>query len=106
MTRATTLTLCAFAGLLTLSGCDQLDPMLRTDRWEPTGANAGNIAAMVADPHDLIRGHGDLFRESNDQSLAATRIMTDQPKAFSGGGGGGGAAPSGGGSGAPASPGS
>jgi len=98
MTRITPLTFLALAGLLTLSGCDQLDPMLRTDRWQPTGANAGNIAAMVADPRDLISGHGDIFRESNDQGLAVTHIVTDQPKPFTSGGGGGGS--SGGASGA------
>lgn len=109
MARATILKLLALAGLVVLAGCDQLDPMLRTDRWQPTGANAGNIAAMVANPQDLIRGHGDIFRETNDQALAAGHILNDQPKPLaqgqgsssgsSGGGGGGGS----GGSGSPGS---
>ena len=99
MTRAATLSLLALGGLLMLAGCDQLDPMMRTDRWQPSGANAGNLAAMVADPHDLIRGRGDIFRDSNDQALAVTRIDTDQAKAFSGGGGSSGGSSGGGGSG-------
>ena len=58
MSRSMTLSVAFTAGLLALAGCDSRDPYLRTDVWQPTGANAGNIAAMVADPHDLISGRG------------------------------------------------
>lgn len=86
------------AGLLALAGCDQLDPQLKTDAWRPTGANAGNIAAMVADPHDLISGHGTMFHDVHAPALAVDHLWLDQPKPLvssTGGSGGGGASPSG-----------
>jgi hypothetical protein len=102
-----------FAGLLALGGCDSRDPYLRTDVWKPTGSNSGNIAAMVADPHDLISGHGTPIENSNEPALAVGHIWLDQPKPLtmgpsgssgsstpSGGASGGG---SGGGSGTPGS---
>ena len=46
------------AAVLVLAACQQMDPYTRTDEWQPNGANAGNISAMVADPYDLIRGRG------------------------------------------------
>ena len=49
------------AGLLVLalcSGCGATDPYERDDLWQPEGAVQGNMAAMVADPHDLVAGHG------------------------------------------------
>ena len=59
MSRSMTLRFAAVASLVVLAGCDsRMIPYLRTDVWQPTGANAGNIAAMVADPHDLISGRG------------------------------------------------
>lgn len=51
----------ALAGLLVLalcSGCAMTDPYERDGLWQPDGAVQGNIAAMVADPRDLIRGQG------------------------------------------------
>jgi hypothetical protein len=88
-----TLRLACTAGLLTLVGCDQRDPYLRNDVWKPTGANAGNIAAMVADPHDLISGRGTVVQNSNEPALAVQHIWLDHPKALmpgeaTGGGGG------------------
>ncbi|HVC63814.1 MAG TPA: hypothetical protein VND19_26030 [Acetobacteraceae bacterium] len=87
------------ASLTVLGGCDQRDPYLRTDVWNPTGANAGNIAAMVADPHDLISGRGTDVQNSNEPALAVGHVWLDQPKSLSpgGSGGGGGGAQSGGG---------
>lgn len=43
---------------LLLAGCAETDPYLRPGQWQPTGANAINLAAMVANPHDLLRGRG------------------------------------------------
>ena len=54
-----------------LAACQDMDPYARTDVWQPTGANAGNIAAMVANPHDLIRGRGvRSYRSKQSSSLA------------------------------------
>jgi hypothetical protein len=87
-------------GLLGLAGCQSPDPYLRTDVWNPTGANAGNIAAMVANPQDLIRGHGTPIVDAHEPALAVGHVWNDQPKplGFTSGGSGGGSSGSGGGS--------
>ena len=91
-------------GSLMLTACQDMDPYTRTDMWQPTGANAGNIAAMVANPYDLIRGRGVTAVDSKASNIAIGHIWSDTPKALldpggasSGGGSGGGSA---GGSGA------
>jgi type IV pilus biogenesis protein CpaD/CtpE len=102
MSRCMTLNVAFIASLVTLAGCDSRDPYLRTDVWQPTGANAGNIAAMVADPHDLISGRGYPAQNSNESALAVGHVWLDQPKPLSttaGGGGGSGGGASGGGGG-------
>jgi type IV pilus biogenesis protein CpaD/CtpE len=99
-----------------LAGCANRDPYQRLDVWRPTGANSANLAAMVADPRDLIRGHGTDRQLTKAQELAVDRIWLDQPKGLGGGaaasgasggssggsgsGGGGGSSGSGGGTGA------
>jgi type IV pilus biogenesis protein CpaD/CtpE len=90
---------------LALSGCQPLDPYQRTDVWTPTGANAGNIAAMVANPQDLIRGHGTPIEDAHEPVTAVGHVWNDQPKplGFTGGGGSGGGGSSGGGGGSSSS---
>jgi type IV pilus biogenesis protein CpaD/CtpE len=81
----------ALAGsLLVLAGCDSRDPYRRTDVWQPTGANAGNLAAMVADPQDLLAGRGDARMNASEPAIAASRIWADTPKQTLSGSGGGG----------------
>lgn len=104
MTRLTAL-LCVTAAI---GGCMDRDPYRRTDVWRPTGANAANIAAMVADPNDLIRGRGTTRTDTKAPMMAIDRVVTDRPKPLvpigdqtgsgggSGGGSGSGAPPSGG----------
>lgn len=107
------------AAVLSVAACQEMDPYARNDMWQPTGANAGNIAAMVANPYDLIRGRGSDRTDSNEPVLAIHRVNTDHPKALldpgsdsaassgssggggttGGGSGGGGGGGSGGGSG-------
>ena len=55
------------------------DPYYRTDVWQPNGANAANIAAMVADPHDLIRGRGDsrVLAKAPEQAVEKVWAPTD-----------------------------
>ena len=91
------------AALLTVvtavGGCVSRDPYNRTDVWRPTGANSANLAAMVADPRDLLRGHGTTRQSTKASAVAAERLWVDQPKSLptaSGGGGGGGGSPPGG----------
>jgi uncharacterized membrane protein YgcG len=70
------------AAALCVAACQEMDPYARTDMWQPTGANAGNIAAMVANPYDLIRGRGSDRTDSNEPVLAIHRVDTDHTKAL------------------------
>ena len=45
-------------GLVAVAGCTEMEPYNRAGMWQPTGANTLNLAAMVANPRDLIRGRG------------------------------------------------
>jgi type IV pilus biogenesis protein CpaD/CtpE len=90
------------AAVLVLAACQQMDPYTRTDEWQPNGANAGNISAMVADPYDLIRGRGTDVSDSKASNHFIGHVWSDQPKSLlgtGGSGGGSGAGGSGGGSG-------
>lgn len=89
--------------LLILAGCDSRQPYLRTDVWQPTGANAANLAAQVANPRDLIAGRSDARQSANAPVAAVGHIWADQPKPLGGGGSGGGGAGSAGGAGGGAS---
>ena len=66
----------AFAGLvlaaLPLAGCSggYKDSYDRIGTWHPTGVNDMNIAAQVADPHDLVRGR-DIAQPNYRTSAAA-----------------------------------
>jgi len=66
--------------ILACAGCDALDPALRDDVWRPTGANAGNIAAMVADPADLAKGRGSTVSDTKASSIAVEHIWEGQPQ--------------------------
>jgi type IV pilus biogenesis protein CpaD/CtpE len=86
--------------LLLLAGCEDADPYRRTDVWYPTGANAGNIAAMVANPHDLILGRGANQADARQAATAVDRVWQDRTKPLHSAAGGaspGGGAPAGGG---------
>lgn len=89
----------AVAGLIGLSSCANRDPYQRTDVWRPTGANAANLAAMVADPHDLIRGRGTNRQFNKAQDIAVEHVWQDKPKPFGFGSTSGSSGSSGGGSG-------
>ena len=65
-----------------LGGCMDRDPYRRTDVWRPTGANAANIAAQVADPRDLIRGQGSPRLDTAASTLAIDRLRTDNPRSI------------------------
>jgi type IV pilus biogenesis protein CpaD/CtpE len=107
-TKFGTRVLCAAAvGLLALAGCDQIDPLKRPYMWQETGANAHNIAAMAANPADLIHGRDLARRRSAMDSDSVDRLWsgktlplpTDTPGASAGGAttsGGGGSSTTGG----------
>jgi len=66
--------------VLLVAGCASFDPYRRTDVWYPTGANAGNIAAMVAEPRDLILGHGGDRADARQAAGAVDRVWQDRKK--------------------------
>lgn len=47
---------CAVGSLILLASCADTEPWTRPGSWTETGANAANLAAMVADPGDLAFG--------------------------------------------------
>jgi len=85
MSRQITLGFGLIACLLAIGGCADRDPYLRTDVWKPTGANAANIAAMAANPQDLIHGRGVTQFDTRAPELAVEHVWTDQPKQLLGG---------------------
>ncbi len=69
MTRPLSLAALALSGAL--AGCTTLDPLTREGLWHPSGANEANLAAMVADPADLVRGKD---YEGTDGQMAAAAV--------------------------------
>lgn len=72
-----------------LAGCAGTDTYRRPGTWHPDGANAANIAAMAANPGDLLRGRGS---PGSDGPLAARAIdrLWDVPQPGTGGASAGG----------------
>ncbi len=65
---------------LLLAGCAEMDPYTRSGVWHPEAVNARNLAAMVANPEDLRRGHGDPGPDSQLATQAAVRLYTGTAK--------------------------
>jgi uncharacterized alpha-E superfamily protein len=72
----------ATAGCLVtlLAGCEALEPYQRPYSWHPTGANVANLAAMVADPHDLLHGRGAAVTDGTTAAAAIDRLHHDHVK--------------------------
>jgi len=70
--------ICLALGLVT--GCAQTDPYQRPGMWQPEGVNAGNIAAEVQDPRDLIHGHAEPGPEWKTGTAAVNRLWDDKAK--------------------------
>jgi uncharacterized membrane protein YgcG len=87
------------AGLLLLAACAERDPYLRDDVWKPTGSNAGNLAAMVANPNDLIVGRTSTLSDTKASAVAIQHIWDGNPQPLTYGSGGGGGSSSSGSSG-------
>ena len=66
--------------LAALCGCTAADPYAREGMWQPSGANSLNLAAMVSDPHDLIRGHGEAGAQPVQATTAMDRLLADKAK--------------------------
>jgi type IV pilus biogenesis protein CpaD/CtpE len=59
-----------------VAGCDQMDPLKRPYMWHETEVNAHNIAAMAANPADLIRGQDQRRRRANADSDSVDRLWS------------------------------
>jgi len=86
-------------GLLALAGCDRIDPLKRPYMWYASGANAYNIAAMAANPADLIHGRSAPRRQAAMDGDAVDRVWSGKASALGGGSASGGGASGGGASG-------
>jgi type IV pilus biogenesis protein CpaD/CtpE len=85
----------AVGSLLLLTACAERDPFLRNDVWKPTGSNAGNLAAMVANPNDLVVGRHSSRSDTKASTIAIQHIWDGSPQSLSGGSSSGGSSSSG-----------
>jgi type IV pilus biogenesis protein CpaD/CtpE len=65
--------------LLCLVGCAQADPYARPHMWQPDGANSRNLAAMVANPSDLVQGRSDSTMPGTRAAIAIMRLESGRP---------------------------
>jgi hypothetical protein len=68
-----------------LSGCNTLEPYTRAYSWHPTGANEANLAAMAANPSDLVHGRGTSPSDGLAGAAAVDRLRHDHVKPLLGG---------------------
>ena len=67
--------------VLALAACSkQVDPYTRDGMWQPSGANSLNLAAMTANPADLVHGHGDPGPQPVTAAAAVNRLLAGTPK--------------------------
>ena len=59
-----------------LAGCAETDPYLKSGMWQPVGANARNLAAMVETPTDLLRGRGTTGTPGVEAAPAVSRYWS------------------------------
>jgi type IV pilus biogenesis protein CpaD/CtpE len=86
-----------FALTAGLSACAHNTDLIATLNDQDFGdVNAANIAAMVANPADLVRGHGSSPAGGPMVVMPIDRIETDRPKSITGSAGGAGGASGGG----------
>ena len=68
-------------GAATLAGCGQdYDPLTREGLWHPNHANRADLALMVANPADLVRGTGTATGDGQLAAAAVDRLRTDKVK--------------------------
>ena len=76
-------------GAGSLGGCTRFDTYNRPYTWHPSGANAANLAAMVAHPADLQLGHGSYGSDAAPQVVAIGAVDQNQPVSLGGAASGG-----------------
>jgi hypothetical protein len=64
------------------TGCALTDPYQRQGMWQPEGTSPGNLAAMLEDPRDLVRGRPLAPLDRHGSGDAVARLWADQPKPF------------------------
>jgi type IV pilus biogenesis protein CpaD/CtpE len=74
----------AAALILLLSGCAAVDPYRRPGMWQPEGANAANMAAMVERPFDLLRGRKDRTARTHHARDAVERLWEERQRPLPG----------------------
>jgi uncharacterized membrane protein YgcG len=72
-----------------LAACHVPDTSGAEGVWAPKGINAANLAAMVADPADLVRGHSDKGPDHKLAAHAVTDLWANSAGASAGGAAGG-----------------
>ena len=70
----------ALSLVLVISGCAAEDPLTRAGLWRPVGANDANLAAMVADPDDLVTGVADHRVDGQVAAAAVARYRAGKVK--------------------------
>jgi type IV pilus biogenesis protein CpaD/CtpE len=65
----------------TLTACSHnFDSIARLNAVPLGGTNEANIAAMVANPADLVRGRGQDTTDGGTAAQPIQRLLTDRPK--------------------------
>ena len=68
-------------GTATLAACGQdYDPLTRDGLWHPNHSNRADLALMVANPADLVRGTGTNTGDGQLAAAAIDRLRTDKVK--------------------------
>lgn len=73
-------TILTVSGLLLLAGCH--DPYDWPGTWNASQVNAANIAAQVAVPQDLARGHGHPAADGQEAAAAVDRLRRGTVRAL------------------------
>jgi hypothetical protein len=66
--------------LLGLSACQMPDPVFGEAKWNFTGVNSANLATMVDNPMDLVRGQSGGAASGVLATTAVMRLRRDQVK--------------------------
>ena len=73
--------LAAAGSLFLLFACSPAtDPLYRDGLWQPSHVNHENLAQMVANPSDLVRGTGTTGADGQIASAAVDRLRNDKVK--------------------------
>ena len=73
--------LAASGSLFWLAACTPAtDPLYRDGLWQPSHVNRANLAEMVANPSDLVRGTGTTGSDGQIAANAVDRLRNDKVK--------------------------